>query len=306
MRNAALTVVTTIIAVLAVFAAWSPRPSLSANATAEASGFESLVASVRAGVMTSVPTAPLGGTTEQADAACTATKSFIAQRSGIELSERAIEALSASERRFVAAEFTGTSADALVEAMTDWAVDDVLMSVTAADIETSIEAARGFDAPDLPDGFRRGRSRVVIGTGSSTVWSTQEEARAAVAAARADESLRAVLRDRLRGRVDHDVNERIRVFSSADPTRFDRDALSPVEVVLITYSIAAGDYLGGSTAEVRERMRNVQKWIAAQDGHFPSPEGRLPYGTNGYLHSSPADVFIARIDSLLVRTDGSK
>lgn len=293
------------VAVIAVICAGAARRQ-DADTRNDPPGYDAFLDSVRAGVLKHVPASARGARSGNSAAVVSAATSFIAARSGIAIAP-------ADEARLVALETDYDNgiapiitAEALAEALAYWAVEDVLATATPEEIDRSIESARGFDAPDLPDGFKRGRSRLHVGVGASTVWATPAQARDLIAKAREESAVRLDIVPAIRDRVTKDIAERITYLNRASSGRFDASDLSPIESMLITYSIGAGDVLAGSTSELQLRMVDVQKGLARQNGSYPSPSGRLPYGGNGYLHASPADLFMSRLGALLARIGGAR
>lgn len=66
---------------------------------------------------------------------------------------------------------------------------------------------------------------------------------------------------------------------------------SPLQAFLVAYSMVSNDYMGYSEANLRKFMNLNRDASAKRFGHFPSPEGHQAYGVNGYLFSTPLDLF---------------
>ena len=106
------------------------------------------------------------------------------------------------------------------------------------------------------------------------------------------------------------METRVSKLSEASPdgfTKGGRDTetaslqFSPLQVVLIAYSVVSDDNLLDSVANRRKYMKAVQDWHTRKFGHYQDPEPYKPYGVNGYDHSSPVDLFLdeASVDRLL-------
>jgi hypothetical protein len=88
------------------------------------------------------------------------------------------------------------------------------------------------------------------------------------------------------------VGRPIGFLSAALPEQFGAAAqgLTPVQALLITYSVIADDPLMDSTPNLKKRMKALQERIERGEGHYPSPDGHFAYGVNGYLYSTPLDL----------------
>jgi hypothetical protein len=68
--------------------------------------------------------------------------------------------------------------------------------------------------------------------------------------------------------------------------------LSPVQAFLLSYSVVADDPLYRSKQGLEQAMKWVEQTnLKADASHrYPSPSSRLPYGSSGYLFSTPLDL----------------
>ena len=135
-------------------------------------GYDAFLASVQAGVLKHVPASPRGGKTGNASGAVAATTSFIAARSGIAITARDEARLVALQSDYEQGDAPYITAESLADAIASWSVDDVLVTATSEEIDRSIESARGFDAPDLPEFFRAGRDRIQLPFGGASIVAT--------------------------------------------------------------------------------------------------------------------------------------
>ncbi len=268
----------------------------------DAPGYDVFLDSVRAGVLAHVPASPRGGKTGMSRAAVAATTSFVAARSGIAIAADAEARLLALQSEYEQGAAPYVTAGALADAISNWSVDDVLVTATPEEIDRSIESARGFDAPDLPEFFRAGRDRVQVPLGGGSIVASPDEVRAAVTSARTSADTRSYSQTRLRAAVERRLSERLTYLGRADGTRFAPDDLSPVETVALVYSLAANDPMDGSLVDLRGQMAEACKGRTRVVGApYPRPDGHLPYGPNGYLASTPSPVFMSRVAGLLDR-----
>jgi hypothetical protein len=86
--------------------------------------------------------------------------------------------------------------------------------------------------------------------------------------------------------------------------------LGPVQAFLLSYSVIADDALYRSRQGLEQAMKWVEQVNVKRDsGHsYPSSAGRLPYGSSGYLFSTPLELILDRqtcnnlLDKIIERT----
>ena len=80
---------------------------------------------------------------------------------------------------------------------------------------------------------------------------------------------------------------------AADTESAANDAgFTPLQAFLAAYSLVSDDRLDYSQANLRRHMElSQQDWTRRLGRPYPSPEGRRAYGVNGYVFSSPLDIF---------------
>ncbi len=260
-------------------------------------GYEAFLRSVRAGVLSAVP-----NSTDQRAGTGDPAMAFVASRSGAVIDRRDQMHLAKLEREYSELGTHGVRADDLAAHLTDWLLDDVLATLSPSEIEGAIEAWRGFQAVDLPESFKHGRTEVRLHFAEPPIILTPVACRQAIESLQMSDDARDAMRAELRERVTARVAERLSYLTAADPTRFRAESLSPVEALLITYSTITNDLLAGTNADLRERMWSLKYAIDKQSPtKYPEPSGRLPFGTNGYLVSSPLDCLFSRAGALIKR-----
>ncbi len=225
---------------------------------------------------------------------------FMKRRSGLTLSHASESRLSELEERAVGGNARRLSASDLSTILTQ-AVYERIASLTDQEIEQAVEATRGFDAPDLPDAYKGGRSNIKIraswGGPKVTESLTTQVRHFRSQAQSGDVTLKLLLGNF----VSKEVESRARLLNEALPSEFiQRGALqssstvelTPAQAFLIAYSVVSDDPLLDSEANLHKQLHRVRAARAKHAGHYPSPEGHFAYGTNGYLYSSPLGLLL--------------
>jgi hypothetical protein len=225
----------------------------------------------------------------------------IRKRSGVDLSQATKDRLAALEERTLRGELRPVTASELAAVLTQSLLERVA-ALSDDEVARAIESARGFNAPDLPEEFSRGRSNVRI----RASWGGPKVSDALTAqvktfrdqAAAGDGAFKLLAS----GFINREVETRAQLLQEALPNQFRRKSgpltgasnltLTPTQAVLVAYSVISDDYLLDNEANLRKDMRGIRDFRAKRSGRFPDPEGCFAYGTNGYLHSSPLDLFM--------------
>ena len=117
------------------------------------------------------------------------------------------------------------------------------------------------------------------------------------------------LKTSLRSMIDGEVQARVNALATTLPEKFGnlhREGATPVQALLISYSLAADDPLESSQSELRSQLIQ-RRMIEGQTrpAHLRRDSGK-PYGVNGFVYSSPVNLFFDRaaIGQLLARAEG--
>lgn len=217
---------------------------------------------------------------------------FIRTRAGVNLSERVKAKLAEMESDTLSGKARRITPDELSQAMTD-----VLMERIAAlrddEIEHATETLRGFDAPDLPASFKKGRNTVKFRAHIAGTTSPDEFIAQMKAVRDADETTRPLYKGMARKLIGDEVAKSVAYLAEAAPEQFGSasSGLTPTQAFLISYSIASDDLLTDSSANLQKRMKAKQKFASEYVKQpYSSPEGHTAYGVNGYEFSAPLDV----------------
>lgn len=238
---------------------------------------------------------------------------FIFKRSGVKLSGATKNQLAAMEASTLSGERRRLTMSQLSEILSETALER-LSRLSDQEITHVDDTLRGFNAPDLPERYRR-RRMIQPQPGMGFVISSERF----VAEMKAMRSRRneEAFRDVAHRAVGDSVKRVARVLSEAVPEQFGgawnvandtegRLGVTPLQAMLITYSIASQDFLGDSEENLNKRMHGIQEGLTRSSGqNYPSPDGHTAYGVNGYLTSSPLDIVFDEqtVNSLLNRIE---
>lgn len=234
---------------------------------------------------------------------------FVYYRSGVQLSQNNKELLKELEQKSWAQSKQITSAQ-LSQILSVVALER-LANASDEEINRAVESLRGFNASDLPEGFRRGRDSVKLRANGEGTMSIEEftDRLNSIRNSHFDDNLLATA---VANRVSLEVERRIKILSGALPETFGNasESITPMQAVLIAYSIVTDDPLAYNRAGLQQRMQNLQQGISAVTGqNYSNPQGQRAYGANGYIYSSPADlilddVTVAKILNLIKEESG--
>lgn len=266
---------------------------------------QKFMASVRDGVGSEVSFARRG---DNANGVCASVESaahFMRQRSGVDLRGQTKTRLADMEGRTLNGTLRRITPDELSEAIAATAVERLAVS-SDEEIGRAVETLRGFDAPDLPDSFRNGRAHVQLRANAATNLTPEQLAAQLKAARDADPVTRTLIKAGAKRGVSEEVQKRTLYLGEAVPEQFGTAAtegFTPLQAVLIAYSAASDDPLAYSAANLQKRLASMHDGIERLTGrHYPSPDGHLAYGPNGYIFSTPLDiVFDEQTVNLLLR-----
>lgn len=218
--------------------------------------------------------------------------SFISYRAGVLLSDLDSRKLAGLET-IASASQKRISRDELAQLLTGIAVRK-LKSLSDDQKRSAIESMRGFDHPALPQSFKRGRDHVMLranGSGRMTLEAVSEQidkVRGANAESKIVESM-------IRNAIALEIGNVCSTIVEAEPGFFggSKCEMTPLQAFLVTYAVVTDDLLAGNRADLSEKMSAIERLASAESGAaYPSFVGQKPYGNNGYIFSSPADLLL--------------
>lgn len=249
--------------------------------------------SVRDGVGSEVSFARRGDNENGVRASVESAAHFMRQRSGVDMRGQTKTRLADMEGRTLNGTLRRITPDELSEIIAATAMERLAVS-SDEEIGRAVETLRGFDAPDLPDSFRNGRAHVQLRANAVTNLTPEQLAAQAKAARDADPVTRALIKVGVKRAASEEVQERTKYLGEAVPEQFGTaatDGFTPLQAVLIAYSAASDDPLADSAANLQKRLESIHEGIERLTGrHYPSPDGHLAYGPNGYIFSTPLNI----------------
>lgn len=260
-------------------------------------------ARVREGVGTEVKLAH-DGSPAQIRAAVNSVAKFVETRSGVSLGEATKERLAVLEAKVQSGAGRRLTLDTYSAALSATVLER-FSSLTDEEIAQMDQTLRGFNAPDMPENsnhtFKLPQGFVFIGIPPEKNIATLKLMRDQLNSPTAD-----VWADMFRERVLYYVRGKAQNLAEAVPEQFGNlwDAadgressgtaagFTPLQAFLFAYSLVSDDHLDYGHANLRKSMEAKQKYWAKELGQsFPSPDGQHAYGVNGYMFSSPLDLF---------------
>jgi len=212
---------------------------------------------------------------------------FINYRSGVQISQANKDLLKNTEQNF-RSQGKKITPDQLSQILTDVAVER-FPTITEAEINSAMESLRGFNHPDLPLGFKKGRIYVYPrGNGEGTMFA---EAFKTEAINIRNSGLNKFMISAASSRISLEIERTINALADASPEYFGtaKSKLTPLQAILITYAIVADDHLGYNQVGLNQRMQTMQQRISQAIGE-PYPAGQRAYGDNGYITPMPVSV----------------
>lgn len=259
---------------------------------------EQYKARLRDGLAGLVTNSPSSG--ESIRPAIEALSQVIQRRSGVRIGQETKRTLAALEERVLGGGIRRISGSEL-----EWILSQVLRDrigqLSDSDVEHAVDVLRGFSAPGLPEALSRGRSFIkprASRGGPKVSDQLMDQIRTFRNNARTGDDSFAFLMLTLTSK---EMESRLASIDAALPGWFARSGvdggpsevlLTPVQAILIYYSIVSDDNLLDSQINQERSMRSMRDFLASRYGRYPDPIGYHAYGVNGYIYSSPTDLFM--------------
>ncbi|MDQ3806372.1 MAG: hypothetical protein M3416_21395 [Acidobacteriota bacterium] len=250
------------------------------------------------GVGSEVKFAKSGDSPEKVRESVDSAATFISYRADLHMSSETKARLAAAEEATLKGQGRRVSVDELTDALTD-VVTERLSTITDTEIEQGVSV---ITTPEEAQTESQANSKWTL--------SSKEEFVTQVKAAR-EWSQRGdtAVRDTVRLYMKHEVRGRVKRLSEALPDKFgeaESEGITPVQAVLVSYSVATDDPLSDSKHDLSEKM--VKRRMEAKQKRGEKRESGKAYGAHGALVSAPAHLFINRktTDQLLDRIAGGQ
>jgi hypothetical protein len=208
--------------------------------------------------------------------------SFIRERSGLEFSDKVKEKLAALESESLSGSGQAISPAALADVLADTAVER-LSNVSDADIDLAAASLRQSDGEIILRGNGRGHT-----TSSEFV----KQAKAMRNLSRQGDSL---VHEAIRKEVEAAVTERVKTYSRALPEQFgeaEKHGVTPLQAVLITYSIVSDDLLAGSGKSLKHNVEKTHRTMKSLGLARDDAKPGKAYGKKGTLFAAPVDLVL--------------
>ncbi len=215
---------------------------------------------------------------------------FMEDRSGVAISPDAQKLLVAQEQSFRLNDENGIS----VSETGDLITETVLERASKWDEQetaSAIESWKGFNHPDLPESYKKGRSAIKLRASGKFIRIDQLSSFLS-ALKRGNGEIPEFYLSFVKREIIERTENKYKFLSELMPEQFppSEQNVSPFNSMLLAYSIIADDSLAGSMDNLNREMNSVSEWSKKEYGKYPSPNGFKAYGPNGYKYSSPTDI----------------
>lgn len=205
---------------------------------------------------------------------------FIENRSGLVISEAVKARLAKLEQRTIARQGRRVTTDELVDVLTATTVER-LSSLTDDEIAQAAAALNNNGEIIL-------RANGAGGTDSAEFEGTAKTMRAL--SREGDENFKGLVR----AAVHEEVRSRLNVYGEALPLHFGRAkrlGVTPLQAVLVAYSVASDDFMGHSQETLNARQQQLYAEMKDR-GHKGGRKPAKAYGSDGYLFAAPLDLLL--------------
>ena len=258
-----------------------------------------LNARVRKGLGAEVSFAKANDSDQKVNASVDSVARFIHERSGLQMSDDTKKRLAKAEKDVLKGKAPRISLDQLSDTFAGTTVDSV-----SAMTDDQIEKAA--DTLSSPEGEINARASGKWGTLTRAEFVSQIKA-AREWGQRGDQAVR----DTVRSAIAEEVNDRAAYLGEAMPEQFGRakaEGVTPVQAVVIGYSVAADDLLADSRSDVAKEIveQRMSARLTKAEARAQKRASNIPYGPKGFLHRSPVTLVFNKtaVDKLLQRAEG--
>lgn len=240
---------------------------------------------------------------------------FIHDRAGITMNEGNIQLLSGLEDRTLAGQQPLISTTYLANVISGLCFKR-LSSLGQSDLSNMVETLKGFDDPNLPPSVRAGRNKGLKLRATSLDDISAQEAMSKLKALK-DPNAQTLMNGQFTQYIKQSVEERLMIWMGSSPEQFSQTnspysssfgGLTPGQAFVLAYSFISEDHLFDSMDSLNANMWAVKGTLDKLDpaNPYPSPVNHFAYGQNGYLYSSPTNLFFDdTVQTLLIKSLGN-
>lgn len=241
-----------------------------------------LHAQIRDGLGKEVEFAGKKSTTQEVRDSVESTASFIRERSGLEFSDKVKEKLATLESESLSGSRAAISAAALADVLADTATER-LSNVSDADIDSAAATLSQSDGEIILRGNGRGHT-----TSSEFV----KQAKAMRNLSRQGDP---IVYEAIRKEMEAAVTERVKTYSRALPEQFgdaEKNGVTPLQAVLITYSVVSDDLLAGSSKTLKHQVEKTHRTKKSLGLAREDAKPGKAYGKKGTLFAAPVELIL--------------
>lgn len=260
---------------------------------------ENLGERVRKGLGTEVRFATARDSADQLNASVDSVARFIHDRSGLQMSDETKKRLAKAEKDTLKGKIPRLSLDELTDSFAGTVVDNV-SAMTDNEIE------RAADIFSSPEGEINSRASGKWGTLTRAEFVSQIKA-AREWGQRGDQAVR----NSVRSLIAEEVNDRAGYLSESMPEQFGRvkeEGVTPLQAVVIGYSVAADDLMTDSRSDVAKAIvqQRMNEKLTRAEAKAQKRASNTPYGANGFFHPSPLSLVFNKtaVNKMLERAEG--
>jgi hypothetical protein len=217
---------------------------------------------------------------------------FMEDRSGVTINPDAQKLLASQEQSFRLNNENGISVSEVGDLITETIMERA-SQWNEQETASAIESWKGFNHPDLPETFKKGRSAIKLRASGKFIRIDQLSSFLS-ALKRGNGGIPEFYLSFVKREIIERTENKYKFLSELMPEQFpsSEQNVSPFNSMLLAYSIIADDSLAGSMDSLTREMNSIYDWSKKQYGKYPSPDGLKAYGPNGYKYSSPTDILL--------------
>ena len=217
---------------------------------------------------------------------------FMEDRSGVVLSPEAQKILVSQEQSFRLNNSNGVSLPELSELIFD-TITTRASNWNEQETAAAVESWKGFYDPDLPESYKKGRSRIKLRANGAGIR-IEDLLTSLSALKEGNGEPSGFYVSYLRQEIAQRTENKYSFLSEIAPEYFSppEQNVSPFNAMLIAYSMISDDYLMDSINNLNQNMVAISDWSKKKYKKYPSPNGYKAYGPNGFMYSSPTNLLL--------------